>query len=168
MKVKIFVEASAFIAALGLACLLPGTAHAQFEPAPDFFELSTTAPPAAQPTQIAANASMGDFHGTFSLPYDVECSGHNLKSGQYTLSVKSDGTNRMVTMLGGTQEMNIRVRRVLANSRAGRSALVMRKSGDRRLLEAVYVQKLNLLLYLDESAERSWVRMEPLNFTKVY
>jgi hypothetical protein len=65
MKVQIFVEASAFIAALGLACLLPGTAYAQFEPSPDFFELSTTVPPAAQHTQTAANASLGDFHGTF-------------------------------------------------------------------------------------------------------
>ena len=163
MKVKILVKASAFTAVLGLGCLLPGIAHAQAEVSPDFFELSNT----AAATQMAANASNADFQGTFSLPYDVECSGHKLKSGQYTLALKSEGTNRTVTMHRGTEDMNIRVRRVLGNSTAGRSALLMRKLGERRMLEAVYVQKLNMLLYLDEGAERNWERMEPLHFLKV-
>ena len=151
MKVTTLVKASVFTAALGLACLLPATARAQADVSPDFFELTNTAAPATQPAQVAT-VSNADFRGTFSLPYDVKCSGQNLKSGQYTLSMKSDGTNRMVTLRHGAEEMNIRVRRVLGNSRPSQSAVVVRKWGETRMLEAVYVQKLNTLLYLDESA----------------
>ena len=160
MTVTTLVKVSVFTAALGFACLLPGTVRAQADVSPDFFELSNTAPPEGRPTQMTTTA---DFDGTFSLPYDVKCSGQNLKSGQYTLSVKSDGANRMVSIRrAGAEQMNIRVRRTLGNSPSSRSAVLVWKSGESRLMQAVYVQKLNALLYLDDIAEGSLVRMERL------
>ena len=76
--------------------------------------------------------------------------GKNLKSGQYTLSVKSEGANRMISIRRGAEETNIRVHRVLGNSMAkSQSAVLVRKWGEGRMLQAVYLQKLNVLLYLD-------------------
>ena len=162
MKMTTLVKASVFTAALGLASLLPTTARAQAEVSPDFFELSNTAP-VAQPTQVAANISNADFHGTFSLPYDAKCTGgKNLKSGQYTLLVKSDGANRVVTLRRGAEQMNFRVRRALGNSTASQSAVLVRKLGEKRVLQAVYLDKLNALLLLDDVAEGSLARMERL------
>jgi hypothetical protein len=85
-----------------------------------------------QPTRVAANVSNADFQRTFSLPYDVRCSGKNLESGQSTVSEKSDGTNRMISIRrAGAEEMNIRVGRTLGNSTPSRSAVLVWKSGER-------------------------------------
>ena len=163
MKATTLLKVSVFTATLGLACLLPATARAQADVSPDFFELSNTAPLATQPTQVATTSN-ADFHGTFSLPYDMKCGGgKNLKSGQYTLSVKSEGTNRMISIRRGAEEMNIRVHRVLGNSMAkSQSAVLVRKWGEGRMLQAVYLQKMNVLLYLDGIAEGNLARMERL------
>jgi hypothetical protein len=191
MKVTTFMKATVFIAALGLACLLPATAHAQAEISPDFYELmntetmavqpvlvATTAGQAetspdfyeltntetmpVQPAQLAATTAKDDFHGMFSLPYDVKCSGKSLKSGKYLLSVKSDGRNRILTIHRQGELMNIRVREIPGNPVASRSALLVRKSGEGRILEAVYVQQLNALLYLDTNESVTLGRMERL------
>jgi len=51
-----------FTAALGLACLLPATAHAQAEVSPDFYPLSNTETIAPQPAQVAsAKQTKADF-----------------------------------------------------------------------------------------------------------
>lgn len=191
MKVTTLMKATAFIAALGLACLLPATAHAQAEISPDFYqlmntdtvamqpvelattagqaeispdfyELTNTETMAVQPVQLSATAAKDDFHGMFSLPYDVKCSGKSLKSGKYLLSVKSDGRNRIVTIHRRGEVMKIRVREIPGNPAASRSALLVRNSGEGRILEAVYVQQLNALLYLDTNESAIHGRMERL------
>ena len=72
---------------------------------------------AAQPAQTAtANITKADFEGKVSLPYDVKCGNQNLKAGQYVLSVKSEGTGRVVTINGGGQDMNMQAREVPVES----------------------------------------------------
>ena len=150
MKITTAVKASVFTAALGLACLLPTTAHAQAEISPDFYPLSSTETIAAQPAQVAnAKQAKADFEGKVSLPYDVKCSGKNLKSGQYLLSVKSEGKGRMVTIHRSGEEMSFRVREVPTNQAASQSALLVRKSDEGHRLEAVYIEGLNAMLYPD-------------------
>jgi hypothetical protein len=164
MKMTTVVKTSIFAAALGLACLLPATAHAQADVSPDIYEFANTETTAAtQQVQVANNtAKPADFQGRFALPYEVRCKGKNLKSGQYSLSVKSEGTSRVVTIARNGETMNIRAQELAGNPAASHSALFVRRSHDGRLLEAIYVRQLNVLLYLDTNATAQSGRMERL------
>jgi hypothetical protein len=167
MKMMMVVKSSIFAAALGLACLLPVTTHAQADVSPDIYELANTETTAAtQQTQVASNnAKPADFHGQFALPYDVRFKGRNLKSGQYSLSVKSEGTSRVVTIARNGESMNIRAQELAGNPAASHSTVLVRKSHEGRMLEAVYVQQLNVLLYLDGNAAAKSGQMERLPIT---
>jgi hypothetical protein len=169
MKVKMTmtVKGSIFAAALGLACLLPVTTHAQADVSPSFYEVASPETIAAEHQLIAAanTAKPADFQGRFALPYEVRCKGKSLKSGQYSLSVKSEGTARVVTIARNGETMNIRAQELTGNSAASRSAVLVRKSHEGRMLEAVYVRELNALLYLDMNATAQSGRMERLPIT---
>lgn len=164
MKMTTAVKSSMITLALGaVACLLPTTARAQSDMSPDEFAFSAPATTAAQPTQTAtAKIIKADFEGKVALPYDVKCGNQNLKAGQYVLSVKSDENGRVVTINGGGQNMNMRVREVPANQAGSTSVLLVRKSSEGRKLAAVYVEGMNSTLYLDASTNGSHARMERL------
>ncbi|MFZ0885663.1 MAG: hypothetical protein WAN14_19840 [Candidatus Acidiferrales bacterium] len=164
MKMTTAVKSSMITLALGaLACLLPTTARAQSDMSPDEFAFSAPETNNAQPVQVAsANITKAEFEGKVSLPYDVKCGNQNLKAGQYLLSVKSEGTSRVVTINGGGQNMNMRARVVPANQAGSQSALLVRKSSEGRKLAAVYVEGLNATLYLEASTNGSHARMERL------
>jgi hypothetical protein len=162
-KMKI-MKSSVFTAVLGLACLLPTTTHAQADVSPDVYEnVNTETIVAEQHVPVAANtAKPADFQGRFALPYDVRCKGKSLKSGQYVLSVKSEGTGRVVTIARNGETMNIRAQELTGNSAANHSTVLVRKSPNGRMLEAVYVRQLNVLLYLDMNAAAESGKMESL------
>jgi hypothetical protein len=163
MKINVVAKVSMFAVALGFACLLPATARAQSDVMPDSFAFSTEQTIAAQPVQHAdAKIAKADFEGKVSLPYDVRCEGKNLKAGQYLVSVKSEGTSRVVTLHGSGQNVNVQVHEVPANRAASQSVLMVRKAGDRRSVEAVYVKALNTTLYFDSSLNGSHVGMDRL------
>ena len=164
MKMTTAVKSSMITLALGaVACLLPTTARAQSDMSPDEFAFSAPETVAAQPAQTAsATIVKADFEGKVSLPYDVKCGNRNLKAGQYLLSVKSEGTARVVTINGGGQNMNMKAREVAANQARSTSALLVRKSSEGRKLAAVYVEGLNATLYLEASTNGSHARMERL------
>lgn len=166
MKVTNMMKASMMLtAAMALACLLPATARAQAEVAPDNYDIAApqtvvAAQPAlaAAKTQVAAN-----FDGKFSLPYNVNCSGKALAAGVYSLSVKSDGSNRVVTIHRNGEDTNLVVRRVSQRSGSSTSALLLRRAGPARTLEAVYVQQLNAVLYLDATSNRGQIERLPIS-----
>jgi hypothetical protein len=162
MKITTVAKTSMIAAVLGFACLLPATAHAQSDAMPDSFAFSAEETIVAQPVQVASNQAKADFEGKVSLPYDVNCGGKNLKAGQYLLSVKSEGTGRVVTLHGGVQNVNMHMREVAANRDTNHSALLVRKSGYGRRLEAVYVEGLNVTLYLDTNSNGNNAAMERL------
>jgi hypothetical protein len=164
MKMTTVVKSSVFAAALGLACLLPVTTHAQADVSPDVYENVNTETIAAEhQLQLATNtAKSADFQGRFALPYEVRCKGKSLKSGQYVLSVKSEGTGRVVTIARNGETMNIRAQELAGNYAAGRSAMMVRKSANGRMLEAVYVRQLDVLLFLDINAAAESGSMESL------
>ena len=167
VKMTMIVKGSIFAAALGLACLLPVTTHAQADVSPSFYEVASPETIAAEHQLIAAanTAKPADFQGRFALPYEVRCKGKSLKSGQYSLSVKSEGTTRVVTIARNGETMNIRAQELAGNPAASRSTVLVRKSHDGRMLEAVYVRQLNLLLYLDTNAVAQSGQMERLPIT---
>jgi hypothetical protein len=163
MKMTAAVKSSVFAAALGLACLLPATAHAQADVSPDMYELANTDVTVAQQARLAnKNTMQADFQGGFALPYEVRCKGKSLKAGQYSVSVKSEGTTHVVTLTHNGETTNIRAQELAGNRATGRSAMMVRKSPNGRMLEAVYVRQLNVLLFLDINAAAESGRMESL------
>ncbi len=164
MKMTTVAKGSIFAAALGLACLLPTTTHAQAEVSPDVYEVVSTETIAAEhQLQVAANTTKpADFQGRFALPYEVRCKGKSLKAGQYSVSVKSEGTTRVVTLAHNGETMNIRAQELAGNRAAGHSAMMVRKSPNGRMLEALYVRQLNVLLFLDTNVAAESGRTESL------
>jgi hypothetical protein len=170
MKITTVVKASLLAATLGFACLLPATAHAQADAMASpgdypFLAPETTAPRFLQPA--AGKQSNADFEGKVSLPYGVTCGGKNLKPGAYLLSVKSDeGSIRVVTIHGGGENVVINVYEVQTNRGGNQSALMVRKSGEARSLEAIYVKVLNAMLYLDANTNGTSGVMDRLPMSK--
>jgi hypothetical protein len=165
MKMTTLVKASIFAATLGFVSMLAPAARAQADAMPNADEFPFEAPQATavQPVHVASVKLVNaDFQGKVSLPFDVQCGATNLKAGQYLLSVKSHGTTRVVTLLGTSQNMTMRVHQVSANRAATQSALLLRKSGEGRRLEAVYVEGLNATLYLNTNSDRTFLNMEQL------
>ena len=165
MKMTTLVKASIFAATLGFVSMLAPAARAQADamPNPDEFPFYAPEATAAQPVQIAAaKVANADFEGKVSLPFNVHCGAKNLKPGQYLLSVKSQGTSRVVTLQSAGQNMTMRVHEVSAHRGASQSALLVRKFGAGRRLEAVYLAGLNATLYLNISPDGSHARIEKL------
>jgi hypothetical protein len=135
------------IAGLVLACFWPATTHAQAETTPEDYKSSNMAPITPAPSMKA------DFQGNFSLPFQVQCGGHKLAPGQYTLAVKTVGESKMVTIQRDGSDIVLPVRRVSQASASGKSVVMVRHGpGPRtRTLEGLYVENLNMVLYLDES-----------------
>jgi hypothetical protein len=158
MKMTTVVRASMLTAALGLACLLPATARAQSDVMPDEFAFSDTTP-AAQPV---AAVQATNFEGRISLPYGVNCAGKNLEAGEYMVSVKSEGSARVVTIHGGGESVNMQAREVRVKEAKSHSALLVRKSGQGHKVEAVYVEGLGATLYLNPNTNGAAVEMERL------
>jgi len=166
MKMTTLVKASIFAATLGFVSLLAPAARAQADAMPNADEFPFEAPQAttvAQPAHLAAAKLVNaDFEGKVSLPFDVQCGATNLKAGQYSLSVKSQGASRVVTLHGSGQSMTMRVHQVSANRAATQNALLLHKSSQGRRLEAVYVEELNATLYLNANSGGTVVSMEQL------
>jgi hypothetical protein len=165
MRMTTFVKASVFATTLGFVCMLPPVARAQADsmPNPDEYPFSAAETTVAHPVQLAsAKVANADFEGNVSLPFNVKCGGKNLTPGQYVLSVKSEGTSQVVTIHGRGESMQMRVNHVSVNRGASQSALLVRKSGEGRRLEAVYVAGLNVTLYLNTNPEGTRAGMERL------
>lgn len=163
MKIMSAMKTSAMVATLGLACLLPATARAQMDAMPDSFAFSPEETVAAQPAQVVvAKESKADFEGKVSLPYDVKWAGKDLKAGEYLLSVKSQGTARLVTIRGGGENVNVHARQVSAKQGTNHSALLVRKSGDSRRVEALYMEGLQATLYWNANPSGTDLAMERL------
>jgi hypothetical protein len=62
--------------------------------------------------------------------------------------------------------MNIRAQELTGNPAASHGAVLVRKSHDGRRLEAVYVQQLNVVFYLDTNAATQSGQMERLPISK--
>src|SRR5215467_4671154 len=82
-----------------LMSLKPATCRAQAEIDPDHYDTVDSGPlPQAMPT-IAAGQKVGIFRGKFVLPFDVDYAGLTLPPGSYSLSVRSVGKQRIVTLI---------------------------------------------------------------------
>ena len=96
-----------------------------------------------------------EFQGGFSLPHEVQCHGHKLAPGKYTLMVKTVGKDKMVTLQQEGSDIVLQSRPVTPSSVSdqGHSAVLVRHGPGpgTHTLEGVYVEILKLVLFLDES-----------------
>lgn len=135
------------IAGLAAAMWCPATARAQAETTPETYKSSGTAP------MTEAPAAKLDYQGTFSLSQKVQCAGHKLEPGKYTLLVKTVGENKMVTLQHEGGDIVLTVKRAIQHTEPGKSAVLVRHGPGpgSHTLEAVYCEVLNMMFYLDES-----------------
>jgi hypothetical protein len=136
-----------FIAALAVAVLWPAPARAQAEGAAENYGMKNAEP-------ITANTpAKADFQGSFSLDKEVQCAGHKLTAGKYTILVKTVGENKMVTLQRDGKDIVLTVRKASPPSDSGHSAVLVRHGPGPggHTLEAIYVESLNLVFFLDES-----------------
>ncbi len=155
MKTEKVMRNLTLIAGVALVGLLPAPCRAQAEVTPDFYELSNTeATMTAQQEPTAKRQQQAaEFQGKVSLPYAIECSGKSLTPGQYSVSVKTDGTNRLVSIRRNGQVVSVVAREASQSAANGQSALLVRRAGRAHKLQAVYVEELNVVLYLDAAGK---------------
>ena len=136
------------VAGLVLACFCSATTHAQATIEPDNYTRRNTVP-------IADPSVKVEFQGSFSLPHEVQCHGHKLAPGKYTLIVKTVGKDKMVTLQQEESDIVLQSRPVTPSSVSdqGHSAVLVRHGPGpgTHTLEGVYVEILKLVLFLDES-----------------
>jgi len=149
MKTRTAVRISIALLVLGLACFLAAPCHAQAEVAPDSYDVASPAAIAQASQLAAANQQQADlqFRGSFTLPYDVVCSGKTLPAGEYSVALGSGPALRLVTLRHDGKTINLRARVLSPYSAPGQSALLVSRGEQGRTLEAIYVQKQNVILF---------------------
>ena len=149
MKTMTAVKISIVLLGLVLGFFLAAPCHAQAEVAPDFYDAVSPAA-VTQASQVAATKQgQADlqFHGSFTLPYDVMCSGKTLRAGEYSVALGSGAGLRLVTLRHDGKTINLRARVLSPYSAPGQSALLVSRSEQGHTLEAIYVQKQNVILF---------------------
>ena len=145
---RLLTKIAWMVAGLVLACFCSATTHAQATIEPDNYTRSNTVP-------IADPSVKVEFQGSFSLPHEVQCHGHKLAPGKYTLIVKTVGKDKMVTLQQEESDIVLQSRPVTPSSVSdqGHSAVLVRHGPGpgTHTLEGVYVEILKLVLFLDES-----------------
>jgi hypothetical protein len=152
MRRKTVVRAPLVVAWLSLACTFPARCQAQSEASPDVYDVASQEPepaPAAKATAARHPRGKSDFGGQFVLPYEVQCAGRKLAAGRYSLAVDGHGRTPTVSLTRAGETLLIPAKAVFPSSRRGGSAVVVWRAGSERKIEAVYVDKLRLVFYLD-------------------
>ena len=136
-----------------LTMLKPTPCRAQAEVDPDHYDTVENEPvPQGKPT-IAVSQKAGNFRGTFALPFDVDYAGLTLSPGSYSLSVRSVGKKRIVTLAPGgnrikIQAIQVRVR--TGSNVGGASALVLERARQRLTLTAIRMREGGITLDLQD------------------
>jgi hypothetical protein len=136
------------IAALVSPFFCPATTHAQAETGAQEHQSANMAP-------ASAVAMKTDFEGHVEIPFEVQCHGHKIVPGKYTLLVKTVGENKMVTLEREGTDVVLESRPVPPTSTPdeGHSAILVRHGPGpgTHTIEGVYLESLKLVLFLDES-----------------
>jgi hypothetical protein len=152
MMLDRMMQISRFVPVLILAAFFPVIAHAQAETGAQEHQSSNM-------TAITASSAKTEFQGHFSLPYEVQCHGHKLVPGEYTVLVKTVGDDKMVTLQREGSDVVLHSRPVPPTSVSdqGPSAVLLRHGPGPggHTLEGVYLENLKLVLFLDETGHNN-------------
>ena len=149
MKTITAVRISTVFLGLILGFFVAAPCHAQAEVAPDFYDIVSPAAFAQgfQPATAIQQQADLQFRGSFTLPYDVVCSGKTLPACEYSVELGSGAALRLVTLRRNGKTINLRARVLSPYSAPGQSALLVSRGERGRTLEAIYVQKQNVILF---------------------
>jgi hypothetical protein len=135
----------AFVGLMGLVALGSPYAKAQAEIDPDHFDApNMEAIRPANPVTLNAATAMR-YEGKFTLPQSVQCNGENLASGEYSITLRSDGKTAEATLQRGEQVIRIRGVAREQTSNKVHDALIVERSGGLRRLSAVHVGQVDLV-----------------------
>jgi len=159
---------SVVVCALAWTTLKSVPCQAQTEIDPDHFE-SQNVEPFSQPAPTdAANQSAADFQGAFTLRFSVTYAGMILPPGQYFVSIHSRGNADVVTL---TLEGNAARVQTVATSRSsadGPSAVILERTGRRRTLTAISLERPRIMFHLRAAPGRSnssGTELVPISYT---
>jgi len=156
-------------AALALALGGPG-AYAQQEIDPDHFDSPNTQP-ITQPRPADRKVKVVGYHGTFSLPYAVLCSGKKLAPGKYAISLRSQGNVGQATLnqKGRAIDIAAAVQREMSKQRD--EVVVVENNNRGRTLSVVRVSGLDFVFdpqrWADPSADGKSTRTDKLPLTVI-
>ncbi len=159
MKAINMLRTSTVLVGLGLAAFLAAPCQAQQEVAPDIYEAGAVQ--SAQLQQAPARqhkAQAQEFRGKFTLLHQVQCAGKVLAPGNYSLSLDSKGSDRRITLRGKSGMMRIRPQAVREHAAMDQSTLLVWRTGELRRLNAIYLEQLGLVLYLEPEATQDMAR----------
>lgn len=126
---------------LMLACVFAETCRAAAQ--------AQTQAQAASSESAAERRAKTVFSGQIAIPYEVECGGLKLAAGQYAIAVTRQGKTQMVVFSRAGYSVQVPAKTVFPSERRGGSIVMVRRHGVERRIEAVHVEKLRLVLYLD-------------------
>lgn len=154
---KIMARGCMLLVGLGLAGIFPMTCKAQSEVAPDIYESANVQSfTAGEPIPaVASEWKSPELQGTVKLDYTVQCPGAKLSPGEYAVSVDVNGFDRPITLRRNGQLTRINARTALRVDTPSPSALLIEKTWRGRKLEGVYVDKLNLMLYVNSEGKEA-------------
>jgi len=131
--------------------LKPTHCRAQAEIDPDHYDTVDSGPLSQASPAIAVGQKVGNFRGTFTLPFDVDYAGLTLSPGSYSLSVRSVGKEWIVTLAPDGNRIKIRAIQVRVGTGSnvdGASALVFERARQRLTLTAIRVREAGITLDL--------------------
>jgi hypothetical protein len=128
----------------------PG-AYAESKIAPDHYD----SPSAESPDQPKSQAHATRYHGNFSLPYAVQCSGKKLAPGEYSVSLRSDGEVGHGILKLKSQSMESTSAVHPQDSKRGAEVVVVGCNGKVRTLSAIQVADVNFVFYRIFKADAS-------------
>jgi hypothetical protein len=140
-----------WVISLGFALSLSASAPCRAQEVnPDHFELTNVAS-SAQPEKSSsrqANSAMSEFHGAFSLSHKVQCAGMTLLPGIYQLTLRSQDNHTALTFSQRGSSVTVPAVEIARHVSAGRSGAFLRRNGDDRSLEAVFLEKPGMMVFL--------------------
>jgi hypothetical protein len=152
MKRTFLTRAAITMAWLGLACsfaaICPGQVNIKTH-APAATSQEPIAPASGQTPSPGNHSRTPESIGQFTLPYEVQCGDLKLAAGQYAVALDRRTKSQTVILTRAGTSVRLPAKAVFPSARHGASAVVVRRTGAERKLEAVYLEKLRLVLYLD-------------------
>jgi len=155
MKNTLMARGAMVVLGLGLAALFPVTCKAQSEVAPDFYEAANTEPASQPQPAVAVERKSPELQGKFTLAYTVRCPEAKLTPGEYAVSVDVNGIDRPITLRRNGEVTRLKARTAVHVDTPSQSALLIEKTWRGRKLEGVYVDGLNLILYVNSEGKET-------------
>jgi hypothetical protein len=153
---------------LALMTLKPVLCRAQAEIAPDHYNATGIDPVTLSGNAVEANREAKDFHGTFTLPFDVRYAGLTLLAGTYRFSIHALGQKDALALITKGDATQVQVRMKIQSRSGTLNALLVEHEGQKRTLKAISLKNPGIMLYLQAEQPRNLAEnteLVPISYT---